>query len=164
MFPCSAGLMSPITILLSDLHLASFVSPSYISPKFKKFLTSISNTRLPRHLIHELHLMTSISATPLSHLPGRAAVDKFSRSVFRFHLLEAAGSRKVPEIKGFRAYFPSPLITILPSPPSAADRSACAPLDFAGRLGMRPTFDAASSRFAALAPSKLGLQHVSRLP
>ena len=53
--------------------------------------------------------MTSISATPLSHFSGRAAVDKFSQSVHRLHLLEAAGSRKVPEIKGFRAYFPSTL-------------------------------------------------------
>ena len=57
-----------------------------------------------------------------------------------------------------------PLTSIRQSPPSAADRSACAPLDFAGRLGMRPTFDAASSRFAALAPSKLGLQHGSIAP
>lgn len=53
--------------------------------------------------------MTSNTATPLSHFLSRAAVDKLPQSVYRFHLLETAGSRKVPEIKGFRVYFPSTL-------------------------------------------------------
>ncbi|MBQ1569963.1 MAG: hypothetical protein IIZ78_02470, partial [Clostridiales bacterium] len=36
-------------------------------------------------------------------------MDKLPQSVYRFHLLNATGSRKVPEIKDFRGYFPSTL-------------------------------------------------------
>ena len=53
--------------------------------------------------------MTSISATPLPHFFLRSAVDKFSRSDCRLHLLETDETRKAPYFKGFRAYFPSTL-------------------------------------------------------
>ena len=60
----------------------------------------------PQHLTRQLNIVTSIVATQLSHFLSQAAIDKLSQSDYRLHPLETIGSRKLPEIKGFRAYFP----------------------------------------------------------
>lgn len=59
-----------------------------------------------RHLTRQLNYVTSIVATGLSHFLNQAAIDKLLQSDYRLHLIETTKSRKVLEIKGFRAYFP----------------------------------------------------------
>ena len=60
-----------------------------------------------QHLTRQLNLLTSISATQHSHLLPETPLDKLPQSDYPLDALEAAESRKAPEIKGFRASYVS---------------------------------------------------------
>ena len=66
---------------------------------------SLQSSKRFWHLIHSFNPL-SCNRQLHSHIFLQAAVDKFSRSVCRLHLLVSAETRKMPYFKGSRAYHP----------------------------------------------------------